>query len=90
MEHEYFEKLLDSRFDNVKNQHDHINEKLTAILVQTTKTNGRVKDLEKEVVNLNTWRATSTGHWSGVSKTITIIAAVIAFAGGIIATMLWH
>jgi len=86
MENEYFEQLLDSRFENVKDQHAHINDKLNAILVQTTKTNGRVSDLEKEIQGLHQWRATSQGHWKGVI----LVCTILGFMIGIISVYLWH
>ena len=83
MEKEYFEKFMESQFDNVHSKLDH--------QIQLQKiANGRTAKLENEVSDLKHWRSTSQGHWSGVAKTVTIIATVIAFVGGIIATMLWH
>ena len=90
MEQEYFEQLLDSRFENVRNQHEHINEKLNAILVQTTKTNGRVSDVEREIHKLKEWRATSQGHWNGVNKSVVIVLTLLGIVAGVVATMLWH
>lgn len=83
MDQHHFEKMIENQFDHVKSDYQDIKKTLDKILEQTTATNGRLRSLE-------TWRATSQGHWSGVSKTVTFIAAFIAFVGGIIATMLWH
>ena len=90
MQPEYFEQLLDSRFENVRDQHEHINEKLNAILAQTTKTNGRVSDLEREIVHIKEWRATSQGHWNGVNKVLFIIGSLLGVILTAIATYLWH
>ena len=83
MEKEYFEKFMESQFEN-------LHSKLDAMTHLQKIANGRTGKLESEVGELKQWRATSQGHWSGVNKTVTIVAAVISFAGGIIAMMLWH
>ena len=80
MEQEYFEQLLDARFQNVHDKHIHVMEKLEAILEQTTKTNGNVKEHAKEIRDLREWRATSQGHW----RAFTVIASGI---GGIIGAL---
>ena len=78
MEQEYFEQLLDARFQNVQDKHNHVMEKLDAILEQTTRTNGRVNDHATEIRDLREWRATSQGHW----KALMFVASGIGGALG--------
>ncbi|MEY4931161.1 MAG: hypothetical protein RI909_1885 [Bacteroidota bacterium] len=79
MESEYFEKLLDQRIENLKDNQEYIKERLDAILEQTKKTNGRVTELEK-------WKSATQGHWQAVVLVFTILGFVI----GIISVYLWH
>jgi len=76
---EYFEKLINSQFEGIRHDNNDIKEQLQKILVQTTITNGRVRELEN-------WRATSQGHWKGVI----LMSTIIGFVVGIIAVYLWH
>lgn len=56
-----------------------LNEKLDAILEQAIKTNGRVTASEKDITELQMWRAESKGHWRGVAVISTIIGTIIGF-----------
>lgn len=71
---EYFEELMRKQFEHVHSDQEDIKERLEKILIQTTITNGRVRELEN-------WRASSQGHWSGMVKTVSLIGSII---GGII------
>ena len=83
MESEYFEKLLDQRFENIHN-------KLDNILIQTTKTNGTVKDHEEEIKQIKLDLAVSQGHWKGVNKTINILLTIAGIVVGAIITWQFH
>jgi len=76
---EYFEKLINSQFEGIRKDHSDIKHQLEQILIQTTITNGRVRELE-------TWRASAQGHWKGVI----LMSTIIGFVVGIIAVYLWH
>ena len=80
---EYFEELIKKQFEHVNINQEDIKDRLEKILVQTTITNGRVRELER-------WRASSQGHWSGVNKTLAVLWILSAFIGGAIITYLWH
>jgi hypothetical protein len=56
-----------------------LNEKLDAILAQAIKTNGRVSISERDIKELQMWRAESRGHWKGVAAISTTIGALIGF-----------
>lgn len=71
---EYFEELIRKQFEHVHSDQVEIKNQLERILEQTTITNGRVRELEN-------WRASSQGHWSGMIKTVSLIGSLI---GGII------
>ena len=79
MEQEYFEKMIESEFRHVKSDYQEIKKTLDKILEQTTKTNGRLRELE-------TWRASSQGHCRGV----VLVCTVLGFVIGIISVYLWH
>lgn len=53
--------------------------KIDAILVQTTKTNGRLTKVEDEVNSLNTWKEVISAQ----KKIITLVA------GGVISAIAW-
>lgn len=83
MEREYFEKFMESQFENVHSKLD------SQIQLQKI-ANGRTTKLENEIHELKEWKASTQGHWSGVSKTLTILWIITAFVGGAIVTYLWH
>ena len=70
----YSNRELDEKFGGI---HD----KLDAILTQTTKTNGRVNSLEKNVDNLNIWRGATAGAIAVIVALIVplVIAGIIRF-----------
>ena len=83
MEREYFEKFIESQFENVHSKLD------TQIQLQKV-ANGRTSKLEVEVGELKTWRATSQGHWGAVNKILFIIGSLLGVVLTVIATYLWH
>jgi hypothetical protein len=56
-----------------------LSDKLDAILEQALKTNGRVSTSEKDIKELQMWRAESRGHWKGVAVISTVIGTIIGF-----------
>lgn len=83
MESEYFEKLLDQRFENIHNKLDHIIE-------QTTKTNGTVKDHEESIKSIKLDLAVAHGHWKGFYRTIGILLTIAGIIVGAIITWQFH
>ena len=82
-EQDYFERLLDERFN-------HVHSKLDQQLHLQKVANGRTSKLENKVEELEVMYAKSSGHWSGINKAILIFLTVIGIVTGAIATMLWH
>ena len=56
-----------------------LNEKLDAILEQAIKTNGRVSTSEKDIKELQMWRAENKGQWKGAAIISTIIGTLIGY-----------
>lgn len=56
-----------------------IHSDVKAIKEQTTKTNGRVNKHEKEIDNLNIWRAGVTGKFVGAMAVIGFIYSLMSF-----------
>lgn len=75
MSDEYFQKWLNERFE-------HLDQRMDAILEQTTKTNGRVNDLEDDVKILNHHKSKDEGTWKAYGRLATIGGGLV---GGIIA-----
>jgi len=69
-EHEYFEKMLDARFEN-------INQKIDQVIHLQKIANGRTTKNEENINDLKQWRAESRGHWKAASIIGSIIGAVI-------------
>ena len=82
MEMEYFEKFMESQFDN-------INAKLDTQIQLQKVANGRTSKLEDEIDKIKDWKATSVGHWSGVNKVITIVGSIIGGIVGVVAAYLF-
>lgn len=57
-----------------------IDEKIDAILIQTTKTNGRLTKAEEEINNLKNWRSQLKGSY----YVIGVVGSIIAIVLGII------
>jgi len=79
MERDYFERFIQSQFDNVHS-------KLDAQIHLQKIANGRTHKLEDEVEKLNQWRAASQGHYRG----IILVCTVLGFIIGIVSVYLWH
>ena len=56
-----------------------LTDKLDAILEQAIKTNGRVSASEKDIKDLQMWRAESRGHWKGASIISAIVGTIIGY-----------
>lgn len=56
-----------------------IDEKIDAILIQTTKTNGRLTKAEEQINSLNTWKSQWKAIYSFVGVIGTIIIAILTF-----------
>lgn len=58
-----------------------IDEKIDAILIQTTKTNGRLTKAEEEITKINTWKSQLKAIYSfiGVLGSILIVLLTIVF-----------
>lgn len=54
-----------------------IDEKIDAILIQTTKTNGRLTKAEEEINHLKNWRSQLKGSYYVIGVVGTIIAIVL-------------
>lgn len=82
-EQEYFEKLISQQFKELHEDISTIKETNEDILIQTTKTNGRVTDLEK-------WRNHTEGFNYGLKRSTGIMLIVLGILVGAAATWLWH
>lgn len=58
-----------------------IDEKIDAILIQTTKTNGRLSKAEEEITKINTWKSQLKAVYSffGVLGSLLILLLTIIF-----------
>ena len=90
MESEYFEQLIKVQFDHLTKEIKDLKEDTEKILVQTTKTNGRVMDLEK-------WQATLKGEDQANDKNdsktnwwIVLVVSVVSIVATVLATQAWH
>ncbi len=81
MEREYFEQLLDAKFEN-------INSKLDTVIKLQEKTNGRVTNLEDEMEDLKIYKAETEGSWKAWSKAATIGGGVLGAILGYVANKL--
>ena len=77
-------ELLQERLDHLAVKLD---QKLEAILEQTTRTNGRVTKAEEQIDDLESWRDHSAGRISGVLIPLTVISPIVA---GLIVSYLSH
>lgn len=82
-EQDYFERLLDERFN-------HVHTKLDQQIQLQRIANGRTAKLEARVEELEKHSASAHGHWSGMNKTIIIVLTVVGIIVGAISTKLWH
>jgi hypothetical protein len=82
-EQDYFERLLDERFQ-------HVHTKLDQQIQLQKVANGRTSKLESKVEELEMKYAKSSGHWSGINKMILIFLTIVGIVAGSVATMLWH
>lgn len=80
---DYFKKYLDESFGNLNRRIDELEKTGKQTLHQSLLTNGNVRELQQ-------WRATSQGHWNGVTKTVTIIASATGAVLGILAAYLFR
>lgn len=78
-EQDYFEKMLDAKFEALHNKFDHV------IKLQTI-ANGRTSKNEDRIDKLENWRAESHGHWKAASVIGSIIGAIV----GLIAAILFR
>lgn len=80
-------ELLLEKLNSLEKLHsahrEHTETQLSNILQQTTKTNGRVGEVENQVSKLNSWKDRAGGIWFAVL----IFASSIGVVGGIIATV---
>jgi hypothetical protein len=74
MEHDDSQLLarLDERYEA-------ISKRLDQILVQTTKTNGRVTAVEGDINEIKQWREVLRGQWKLVIGAAGVTGAIIAF-----------
>lgn len=82
-EQDYFERLLDERFN-------HVHTKLDQQIQLQRIANGRTAKLEARVEELEKNHASINGSWHGINKTIVIILTVAGIIAGIVSTKLWH
>lgn len=90
MEGEYFEQLIKVQFDHLNKEIKELKDDTQKILLQTTKTNGRVIDLEK-------WQATIVGRDMANEKNenktnwwIVFFVSLVSIAATVLATREWH
>lgn len=74
MEREYFEQLLDAKFDN-------IHSKLDTVIKLQEKTNGRVTALEEDMEEIKIYRAKEETSWKIWGRIATITGGII---GGVL------
>ena len=75
MEREYFEQLLDAKFEN-------LHQKIDTVIELQKKTNGRVTVLEDETEELKIYRAKEEASWKIWGKLATLAGGLI---GGLVA-----
>lgn len=78
VDQEWFKEFLEEKFRHFETKIEDIDEKTDRILVQTTKTNGRVDKLED-------WKHNMQGTFAGINKTSIVSATVFGF----ILNMVW-
>ena len=81
MEKEYFEQLLDAKFENLHN-------KIDTVIELQKKTNGRVTALEEDMTEIKIYRAQEQAGWKAWSKIATVIGGLIGGVLGFIANKL--
>lgn len=83
-EHErnYFEQLLDAKFENLHN-------KIDTVIDLQKQTNGRVNELEVKVESLEIYKAKYETGWKIWGKVATITGGVIGGVMGYIANKIW-
>jgi hypothetical protein len=72
-EQDYFERMLDSRFEN-------LTEKVQEVIALQKIANGRTTKNENSINDLNEWRAESRGHWKAASVIGSAIGALLGLA----------
>ena len=75
MEREYFEQLLDAKFEN-------LHQKIDTVIKLQEKTNGRVNDLEEDAEKLKIFQAKEEASWKIWGKLATLAGGLI---GGVVA-----
>jgi hypothetical protein len=53
--------------------------KIDAILIQTTKTNGRLSKAEEDIQNINLWKAKLKGYYSGILIIVAALGVIIGW-----------
>lgn len=71
-EQEYFEQLLEAKFQNL---HDKVDQVITLQKIA----NGRTTKNEENINELKQWRAESRGHWKAASVIGSAIGALLGF-----------
>lgn len=74
MEKEYFEQLLDAKFEN-------LHQKIDTVIDLQKKTSDRVNTLEEDVSDIKIYRAEEQASWKVWSKLATVIGGMI---GGLV------
>ncbi len=93
-EFEYFQRLINAQFDHIRNDIKELKEDASKILQQTTKTNGRLIDLEKWQAGVlateeHEEKSSIKSNWM-IGLVVTIILTVGTTLATVWATKQWH
>lgn len=87
---EHQKELFESYVENLQRQINTITDNTNKILIQTTDTNGKVKDLQIWRANMEGRNSEREDHNTRTNWLLVFVSSLIGSAGTIIATKLWH